>query len=155
MKSASKNKTALLIIDILIILFGIAGLYQNYIKATLPFSITTSNNHLIITSVEKNVTGISIGDTVLTIDNNKLTDWEEAEMLTDGKYIGDEVNVKIRKAGAEFTKPVLLINFYSIAELALMAVVGFTFIIMAIFLRLKASENRSALVLRKYGRNAA
>ncbi len=69
MKSALDNKFALLTLDIIIILFCIAGLYQNYLKPSLPFSLTTTNNNLTVKSIDKNVTGISTGDLVLSIDD--------------------------------------------------------------------------------------
>ncbi len=66
MKSAFDNKFALLTLDIIIILFCFAGLYQNYLKPSLPFSLTTADNNLTVESIDKNVPDISTGDVVLT-----------------------------------------------------------------------------------------
>lgn len=144
MKSALNNKPALLTLDIVVILFCISGLYLNFLKASLPFSIMTINHYLTITSISQNEIGLSVGDILLAIDDNNFSNWEEVELYLDGKNIGDEVELIIRSDEGEKILPVTLVNYYSIFDLSIIGIVGIFFIVFAILVRLKAPDNISA-----------
>ena len=144
MKSALDNKFALLTLDIIIILFCIAGLYQNYLKPSLPFSLTTTNNNLTVTSIDKNITGISTSDLVLSIDDYSFSNWEEVELYLDGKKIGDEVELNLRSDGSDKTFTATLTNYYSLFDLSIIGIVGLFFIVFAILVRIKAPDNNSS-----------
>jgi len=144
MKSALNNKFALLTLDIIIILLCLAGLYQNYLKSSLPFSLTTTNNNLIVTSLEKNDTGISIGDVIVSIDTYPFSNWEEVELNLDGKKIGDEVEISVRRNDNIKTLSATLTNYYSLFDLSIIGLVGLFFVVFAILVRIKAPENNSS-----------
>jgi len=146
MKSALDNKFALLTLDIIIILFCIAGLYQNYLKPSLPFSLTTSNNNLTVASIYKNVTGISTGDVVLSIDSYSFGNWEEVELYLDGKKIDDEVEISLRSDGSDKVLTATLTNYYSLFDLSIIGIVGLFFIVFAILVRVKAPDVSSAKI---------
>lgn len=146
MQSAlNKNKAALLAVDVIIILFCCAGLYQNYLKATLPFKLTSTQDYLIATEVNDGEKNISRGDLVYSLDNHHFNKWEEIELYLDGKNVGDDIFVEYGTVITKNSRTFSLVNFYTIPELTIILVVSFTFLIMGILLRLKASENRSAI----------
>ena len=146
MKSAIDNKFALLILDIIIILLCVAGLYQNYLKPSLPFSLITSNNNLTVTNIDKNVTGISTGDLVLSIDDYSFSNWEEVELYLDGKKIGDEVNLNLQSDISYKTFTAALTNYYSLFDLSIIGIIGLFFIVFAILVRVKAPDVSSAKI---------
>ncbi|MBE0538746.1 MAG: hypothetical protein IH620_03465, partial [Ignavibacterium sp.] len=146
MKSALNNKYALLALDSAIILFCLFGLYLNYIKATLPFSINTLEDNLIITSLTQDEIDLSVGDTLLLIDDLNFSNWEEAELYLDGKNIGDKVQLTVRSNEILNKVEVSLINHYSIFDLSIIGLVGLFFIVFAILVRIKAPENNSAKI---------
>ena len=146
MKSALDNKFALLILDIIIVLFCVAGLYQNYLKSSLLFSLTTTNNNLTVTSVDKNVTDILTGDVVLSIDGYSFNNWEEVELYIDGKEIGNEVEISLRSDGSDRVITATLTNYYSLFDLSIIGIVGLFFIVFAILVRVKAPDVSSAKI---------
>ncbi|UCH65472.1 MAG: hypothetical protein JSW63_12845, partial [Ignavibacterium sp.] len=146
MVTSNKNKAARLFIDVLIILLGIGGLYQTYIKAGLPFKLTSEESILIIEQIPESDTVLSAGDAVNAIDGLEYSSWEEVEVYLDGKNINEYVTVNASKTGIEHSNQVRLVNYYSVAELIVTAIVGFLFIGMAVFLRLKAPGNKSASI---------
>lgn len=146
MKSALDNKFALLTLDIIIILLCAAGLYQNYIKATLPFGLTTKNDHLLITTIDNDITDIFTSDIVLNIDGYEFNNWEEVELYLDGKKIGDDAEISINSNASDKTLSVTLTNYYSLFDLSIISIVGMFFIVFAILVRIKAPDVNSAKV---------
>ena len=144
MKSAFDNKFALLTLDIIIILFCFAGLYQNYLKASLPFNLTTADNNLTVAGIDKNLSSISTGDVVLSIDSYSFDNWEEVELFLDGKKIGDEIELSLHGDGSDKTLTATLTNYYSLFELSIIGLVGLFFIVFAILVRIKAPHNNSS-----------
>jgi len=87
MKNAFKNRTALIIIDAIIFLLCIFGVYRVALKAYLPFNITSENSYLIVSELLTGESQIAVKDTILTIDGYEFRLWEEVELYTDGKNI--------------------------------------------------------------------
>ncbi|MEJ2104385.1 MAG: ATP-binding protein [Ignavibacteriaceae bacterium] len=144
MKSALENKFALFTIDLLIIFFCAAGYYQIYLKATLPFNLSTINDHITITDYESETPGIIEGNILLSIDDFKFNNWEEVELYLDGKVIGDRVKISIYQNGTEdifFSK---LTHYYSTFDLLIIGIVGLFFIVFAILVKHKSPQNKSA-----------
>lgn len=144
MKSALFNKPALLVLDVVVILICIIGLYLNFLKASLPITITTSDGHLIIQKVDRSLELLSKGDIIQSIDNLNFSNWEEVELYLDGKNIGEDVVLNLMDAGAENALHITLAPYYSIFDLSIIGIVGLVFIIFAILVRIKAPDNFSA-----------
>ncbi|MCW8810378.1 MAG: hypothetical protein OQK64_05415, partial [Ignavibacteriaceae bacterium] len=144
MKSALDNKYALFVIDFLVVLFCIAGLYQIYFKATLPFNLKTIDDHLTLTNFEEVTPGIKDGNILLSVDNYEFNNWEEVELYLDGKRIGDKVRILVYQNGNEKLFTATLTNYYSTFDLLIIGIVGLFFIVFAILVRLKAPDNISA-----------
>ena len=63
MKSAFKNRTALIIIDAIIFLLCIFGVYRVALKAYLPFNVTSTNSYLIISELLTEESRVAAKDT--------------------------------------------------------------------------------------------
>ena len=146
MVAANQNKIVRFFVDLLIILLGIGGLYLIHLKASLPFNFTTSNSYLIIEQVQDTEEILAVGDTVTSIDGYKINFWEEIELYLDGKNINDYLTINFLRTGIDRSAKVRLVNYYSIVELLVTVIVGFIFIGMAVFVRIKAVGNKSASV---------
>ena len=144
MKSALENKYALFVLDFLIILFCTAGLYQIYLKATLPFSLSTVDDHLTITDYESETPDLNKDNILLSIDEYKFNNWEEVELYLDGKEIGDQVKLFVYQNGLEYIFTSTLIHYYSTFALVIIGLIGIFFIVFAILVRIKAPQNKSA-----------
>ena len=146
MKSTSSRFTALLIIDIVILLMCAYGLYIVSIKANLPFSVTANNSFLTLENILGEYSHLSVGDTIKAIDNYQFNNWQEIELYLDGKNIGETVQIAYLDYGRETVDDIKLVNYYSLSDLIIMGVVGLAFIVFAILIRFKAQDNQSAII---------
>lgn len=146
MKLTLQNNVSLIIADILIFFLCCGGLYLVIIKADLPFNTTTVESNLIVADFDIADQKIKTGDKLISFDGFHFTDWEELELYLDGKNIGDVIQLKLSRNGKNISAGTELISYYSFFDLLIIALVGLTFIVMGIFVRIKASDNYSALL---------
>ncbi|MBT8386440.1 MAG: hypothetical protein KJO12_03425 [Ignavibacteria bacterium] len=144
MFSIIKNKIVLLSIDVVVILLCLAGLYLISIKADLPFSTSTTGTYHVIYKVSEIEDVFAVGDTISAIEGYSFGGWEEVAIFLDGKNINDVVSVQLIKNGILKQFYAKLVNYYSFFDLIMIVMVGFVFITMAIFVRIKAPGNISA-----------
>jgi len=145
MKSAFKNRTALIIIDAIIFLLCIFGVYRVALKAYLPFNVTSTNSYLIISELLTEESRVAAKDTILTIDGYAFRNWEEIELYTDGININDNVNISYLINGQITYSSVSLINYYSVYEVIIIAFVSALFIFLSLFVVLKSDEDSAIL----------
>ena len=139
-----KNKIILLTIDVVVIVICFVGLYLISIKADLPFSTSTTDSYHVIYEVLENENVFAVGDTISTIEGNSFSGWEEVELYLDGQNLDDIISVELIKNGKLKKFPVKLLNYYTPFDLIMIIIVGFVFISLAIFVRIKAPDNISA-----------
>lgn len=149
MESALTRKSALLLIEIIIIIVCIGGFYLNVLKPNLPFEVNFIDSHLIITNVEKYLADIKDGSILLSVDTHQFNDWEELELYLDGKRIGETVNIKFETDKQIKSASVQLTNYYSLFTLIIIAVVGLIYVSIAMFVRIRSPENYSARLFHR------
>lgn len=140
MKSALTKKSALLLIEIIIIIVCIGGFYINVLKPNLPFEVNFIDSHLIITDVEKYLADIKDGSILLSVDTHQFNDWEELELYLDSKRIGETVNIKIETDKQIKSASVQLTNYYNLFTLIIIAVVGLIYVSIAMFVRIRSRK---------------
>ena len=145
MKRVSLNRLTILILDAIIIILCSLGIYRIAVKATLPFSLTTVNSTL---QAAEGSDGYDIakGDTILSINGTVYHTWEGAEVYLDSKNVGDKVIVKFFKNGVVTYQETILTNYYSVLEVFIQALVGFIFIVLGIFVLIKAAYTKNARI---------
>ncbi|HMN18823.1 MAG TPA: ATP-binding protein [Ignavibacteriaceae bacterium] len=149
MESALTRKSALLLIEIIIIIVCIGGFYLNVLKPNLPFEVNFIDSHLIITNVETYLADIKDGSILLSVDTHQFNDWEELELYLDGKRIGETVNIKFETDKQIKSASVQLTNYYSLFTLIIIAVVGLIYVSIAMFVRIRSPENYSARLFHR------
>jgi signal transduction histidine kinase len=137
-----RSKIFLLLLDIIVVCFCAAGIYSIYLKANLPFSLTTKEANLVIEEVSIGDGDFSKGQIINSIDGFTLNNWEEVELYLDGKKIGDKVNISIYNNAKLFETT--LTSYYSLFDILIISIVGLFFIFFAILVRIKAPDNNSA-----------
>ena len=145
MKSAFKNRTTVIIIDAIIFILCIFGVYRVALKAYLPFNVTSNNAYLIISEILTEEPRIAVKDTILSVDSYEFKQWEEIELYTDGKNINDSVNISYLKNGQIIYSSVYLKNYYSAFEVITIGFVAALFIFLSIFVILKSDEDSAIL----------
>jgi signal transduction histidine kinase len=145
MKSAFKNRITLIIIDAIIFILCIFGVYRVALKAYLPFNVTSDNSYLIVSEMLTDETQITVKDTLLSVDGYEFRQWEEIELYTDGKNIHDIVNISYLKNGQITYSNVSLINYYSTFDVITIGFIAALFIFLSIFVVLKSDEDAAIL----------
>lgn len=144
MKRFFVHNVSLLIADVLILLICLGGLYLISIKAGLPFNTSIENSSLVVSKNPEKIFGIMEGDEIISIDNHRFSKWEEVELYLDGKNIGDNIYLELRRNDTTTIVEVNLTNYYTIFDLIIISLVGLIFLVMGVFVRLKAPGNNSA-----------
>lgn len=144
MKRFLVNDVSLLIADILIFFICVGGLYLITLKADLPFKTSTINSKLIASENLVSNKNVNADDEIISIDNLQFSKWEELELYLDGKNIGNAVEIKLNNNGEVKSATVSLKNYYSLFDLIIISLVSLVFIVMGVFVRIKASDNYSA-----------
>ena len=142
MKGFLHSNKPLWLLDIVVICFCTAGIYFIHFKANLPFSTTTINSRLVIEKVSSEADGFSKGQKINTIDGFRFNNWEEIELYLDGKEIGEKTTINVDENIKLFKTT--LTSYYSLLDVLIIGIVGLVFIFLAILVRLKAKDNKSA-----------
>jgi len=138
------NNVSLWIVDILVLFICIGGLYLITLKADLPFQTSTVDSKLIVYEDFASNINIKAGDEIISIDNIQFDNWEQIELHLDGKNIGDEVEIQFNTYATVKSFTVQLKNYYSLFDLIIISLVSLIFLVMGVFVRIKAYKNESA-----------
>jgi two-component system phosphate regulon sensor histidine kinase PhoR len=140
------NEVSLLIADILILFICIGGLYLIILKADLPFKTSAINSKLLVSENLDAQKNINEGDEVVGIDNFQFSKWEEIELYLDGKSIDDSVEIKLSNNGEVKSVTTQLKKYYKLFDLIVISLVALIFLVMGVFVRIRASDNYSAYI---------
>ena len=132
-----------IIVDTLILIFCLGGIYNFFYKPDLPFEI---NTQLVITNIEDTRSSLRIGDQLLTIENHQLKTKEEIEIFLDGRVIGEDIKLSILRSGKIVIGQITLSRFYTTIYGLIATFVGILFFIVAIIVFLKCDKTDIAVV---------
>jgi signal transduction histidine kinase len=145
MFSAIKNNDALLIIDAIIFLLCLFGVYRMALKATTPCNFENKESYLVVSELYDGESRLAAGDTILTIGGYSFKNGSEVEVYIDGKNIGDAVDLSFIKNGEILSSEIKLVSYYSLPELIIISLVALLFIILPLIVILKSDE-KSAII---------
>lgn len=134
---------SILILDALLYLFGLLGIYLLTIKADLPFQ--TAHNESTITSkdiVQDTMLSLS-GKEITKIDGYEFSSPEETETYLDGFKKGDKVHLTFSNQSQIV---VSLVNYYSMPYNILAFIIGSAFFAIAIIVLIKARLQKPARI---------
>jgi signal transduction histidine kinase len=140
LRKLSKSQRNIIIIDFIIFLFCIVGIYNVTQKSDLPFIVDSQNSGLLITTIENSQFQFNKGDKLISIDNIKLESLEEIEMYLDGKNPGELIEAVVSSDGLILSKTVELTSLYSTLYLVIASLVGILFFIVAIIVLVKCER---------------
>ena len=130
-----------------ILLFSILAVKSIKNKADLPIKFHSNDLYLTVkkNNLHKNL--ISIGDTLISINGEKLTSQDGIEVFLDGYKPGSVVQVKYLRNGNVFSIPVTLVKFYSDFYIITAYLAGLLLILIGTFVILKKPDNKPARLL--------
>lgn len=140
-----KQKT-ILIVDSVLFLLCITGVYQISEKAKLPFEINPKESALIIRTELNSPNHILNNSKLISIDNININSLEEAELITDTKNIGDNVSITFKAKTSIEKIEVSLINFYSIWYLLTISITSLFFFLTALFVIVRRPNDIAAII---------
>jgi hypothetical protein len=139
--------------DGLILLFGLAGIYQLVERA--GFNSSTDMNIVVSDQgkvVFENIYNpgfkevFSAGDTLIEIDSHPVSSIDELEVILDGKKIGNQVEMIFLSAGEKTIKDVSLKKFYSLSYILIAFIVGIIFFVHGLFVVIKRPDDQAARI---------
>ncbi len=135
--------TQFLLLDLLFLFLCCLGIYQIKEKASLPFTLESSQNNLIISKINKEVS-LKERDIILSINNHTFTSSEEVEVILDGKKLGEEITIKYKRSIIESTDKVTLVNYYTTLDLVTYSLSGILFLLIGLITVIKSNNKKSA-----------
>ena len=145
MKNLVWDKKKILLVDGIILLFCLLGVYQFSIKADLPFEVTSTDSHLVVQSSNNSLDKIKPGEKIISIDQYELNTREEVEIYLDGKLIGETVTVKFLEDEKIVEKQFELVRFYSTFYILVAILLGIICFAVGIFVLINCEQERIAL----------
>lgn len=140
-----KQKT-ILIVDSVLFLLCITGVYQISEKAKLPFDINPKISALIIrTEVNSPYYNLNNSE-LISIDSFIVNSPEEAELITDTKNIGDNVIITFKTNTSIEKAEVSLVNFYSVWYLLTISITSLLFFLTALFVIVRRPNDIAATI---------
>jgi len=131
----------ILLVDALLYLWGVTGIYLISQKADLPFKTYYTDSTITINSLPTDADS-SLNDQVINnIDGYKLSSPEETETYLDGLKVGDRVKLSIAN---QTQVEVKLVNYYPLLYILLTWIVGSSFFTIAIIVLIKSRTQKPA-----------
>lgn len=144
MKRVSKSILIVIILDIIVFSLCVLGIYLISLKIGLPIKFSVSNSSLIVKQVDSNISKISVGDKLISINGQRLSSQEEIEVFLDGLEEYTPIKLDFEKNGNQIFEIVQPIKFYSLFYLIIVTITGILFFFIGIFVFLKKPGNTAA-----------
>lgn len=135
-----------LLLDALIILFCIPGIYHINQKADLPFSIVQKDDVLTAGAIKGHPGSIQPGDTILAINGRHFQDREGIEIYLDSRSIGEKVSIEVASKGISRVSEVGLTKYYSLPFVISNSISGLLFILLGILVFIKCPGLKAAKI---------
>ena len=146
MKKSGWQVRLFLLLDALIILFCIPGIYHIIEKADLPFEIIQNRSILVAGRTADSLNYIQPGDTILAVDGRHFLYTENVEIYLDSKDIGEKVSVTFLDKGIIRTVSVKLTYYYNNSFIFSNGLAGILFILFGIFVFVKCPDLKAAKI---------
>ncbi|MCB9208297.1 MAG: HAMP domain-containing histidine kinase [Ignavibacteriales bacterium] len=144
MKKHSPNQRYLIIIDIIIFLLSLLGVFSIVNKADLPFILSSLNKNLIITELEKENRNYQKNDQIINISGFEFKTKEEIEIFLDGKNPGEKLKAELQRNGKIFQTQIVTVKYYSVFYIVTACIVGILFFLVAIIVLIKCDNKTLA-----------
>lgn len=142
MYSISKNIKLILVLDFVLYLPGICGVYFISLKANLPPDISYGDS-LLISNKSANKLELPSGHSISTINGYKFNSAEEFESYLDSFKAGEKIKI-VLKNGEQ--REVVLVHHYSVFYVLLSFLIGTIFFSIAVVVLIKAKAHKPSRV---------
>lgn len=140
------NKVSILLYaDLFLLLVAGLGAYQIVRKPWVPFELEGGSS-LVISSRSPHVADVQSGHRIIAANGIPVKDKEELEIVLDSEAAGELATFAIKTQETVLHARVPLIHFYSPAYVILVSFTAIAFIIIALFVVVRAENARAALV---------
>jgi len=147
LRALSPGQKKIILVDFIILLFCILGVYNIINKSALPFPVISQNSNLVINNIEDNLSAFRKGDIIVSFENLDLKTIEEIEIFLDDKKPFDELQMTILRDDQLLNLKFELINYYSTLYNSIASIVGLMFFIVALIVLIKCDNEKLAQAL--------
>ena len=134
----------ILLLDAILYLWGVTGIYLISQKADLPFQTNYQDSTITINQLPSDADSSLNGQVINNINGYKLCSPEETETYLDGFKVGDKVKLFLSN---QTQAEVKLVNYYSFLYILLTWLVGSSFFAIAIIVLIKSRAQKSSRVI--------
>lgn len=131
----------ILLLDALLYLWGLTGIYLISQKADLPVKTNYKDSTITINSLPADANSSLNGKVIININGYKLCSAEETETFLDGLKVGGKAKLTLAN---QTQVEVKLVNYYSIGYVLLAWLVGSSFFAIAIIVLMKSRAQKPA-----------
>lgn len=143
-----RNATPVFILDGVLYIFCLLGIWQIAEKTALPLSLFRSpeGTFVVSRSTGRLPSGLSVGDTVSLVDGKKISIPEDIEFLLDGIRVGNDIPVTVRSTGRSREVVLTGVPAYSKMYVLIAWFVGTLFFFSGVFVFVKKRSEIAAVV---------
>ncbi len=141
-----RRTTYILAIDLLLLIICGLGVYRLSEKAGFPVSTDDNGNAVIIKNISSTHSLVHSGDTILSINGQRITSSDEIEFLCNQYVIGDTVSVEIMDNGKERFVTSTLIRDYPASKIFIESFTSAIFFLIGIAVVLFQKKEKAARI---------
>lgn len=145
MKNRSLRKNTLTLIQVLVVLIFIGGIYQGAQKAGIGLPLAPREEGVVVSHGARQT--LKAGDILIAVDGQQISAIEDVEFLLDSKAIGQPVAFTVQREGHTLRLPYVLVAENSVLYLGTLFLVAVLFFSLSVFvLRKRPPDNEVAMV---------
>ncbi len=144
-----RHKSVIFKFDILVLLLCLGGLYQSAEKAGLSVQLNEKGGKIVVEKVKpaSDRQMLHPGDIILSVNGQAVSVTEDVEFIMDGQAIGNDALFSIQRNGRTETVSVRLQAVNSPFYLFILALVGFIFLALGVFVLKQRPDGDLAALL--------
>lgn len=144
----SRNILSTLLIDVLILSFGMVGVHRATQRVSVPATFKQTGNWIVVGKMlpAAGPVGLHPGDTVVSVNGHPVSQKKDIEFILDGLRIQNGAAFTIRRDGKFQTIPLHLVSFYGRFYFFTQILVGPLFFFLGLFAFMRRPEDEAASV---------
>ena len=143
------KKRYIYIIDALVVVICIAGIYQLASKTGINAVLEYENDRIVVTRIKnaEQTNQLRINDTVLKVYGHHVSSLEDMEFILDGYSIGQQLDFSVERNNERISLPIALVPYNTSFYLVVLTLVALIFFSLGIFvLKKRPAGDAVALV---------
>lgn len=141
-----RHPSSVLLVDALLFLAGLAGVYAVAERARLPATLKVENGRIAVVALGRASAGSGLrpGDILYAVQGHKVFSPKDVEFVVDGLGIGETAALEIDRNGLRQTVSATLASYYRVRYLVIQLLVGTLFFLLGVYVFVKCPREEAA-----------